>query len=518
MICLERGASFRPLTELPNGCPGAHWYLWHTAYLCNRSHSILTSNMSILHSFNKDTICAVATAPGVGGIAVIRVSGADAFRLVSPLFLYRGKAIDLSGAKPRTALYGEIIEADELIDEVVLTCFHAPHSFTAEHTVEIACHGSIYIRRRILEALINQGCRLAQPGEFTRRAYLNGRMDLSSAEAVADIIASESKAQHQMAMKQLRGGYSEELNALREELLRLTGLMELELDFPEEDVEFADRTELLALCDQIELKLKKLIDSYRLGNAVKRGIPVAIVGTTNVGKSTLLNTLLGEERAIVSDIHGTTRDTIEDTMHIGGYLFRFVDTAGLRETEDTIESLGIERSRSKIKEADIILAVVDGTRISEANQLDYIKNIWDEREERSLILLVNKSESLTEADRIGLSEALQTKLSTSTKPIFISAREAKGIDELKGELTRVMETSGANEADLIVSNTRHHQLLREAYDALLQMRSGFDIGLSTDLLTLDLRHAISSIGEITGREITSDDTLHYIFAHFCIGK
>lgn len=467
---------------------------------------------------DKSTICAVSTAPGVGGIAVIRVSGPEALPVALRLFRCGGETPVAESVKPRYAYYGEVIAGDELIDEVVLTYFRAPHSFTGEDTVEISCHGSVYIRRRLLESLVGEGCQMAQPGEFTRRAYLNGRMDLSSAEAVADIIASESKAQHQMAMKQLRGGYSEELNALREELLRLTGLMELELDFPEEDVEFADRTELLALCDQIELKLKKLIDSYRLGNAVKRGIPVAIVGTTNVGKSTLLNTLLGEERAIVSDIHGTTRDTIEDTMHIGGYLFRFVDTAGLRETEDTIESLGIERSRSKIKEADIILAVVDGTRISEANQLDYIKSIWDEREERGLILLVNKSESLTEADRIGLSEALQTKLSTSTKPIFISAREAKGIDELKGELTRVMETSGANEADLIVSNARHHQLLREAYDALQHMRSGFDMGLSTDLLTLDLRHAITSIGEITGREITSDDTLHYIFAHFCIGK
>lgn len=467
---------------------------------------------------DKSTICAVSTAPGVGGIAVIRVSGPEALPVALRLFRYGGETPVAESVKPRYAYYGEVIAGDELIDEVVLTYFRAPHSFTGEDTVEISCHGSVYIRRRLLESLVGEGCQMAQPGEFTRRAYLNGRMDLSRAEAVADIIASESKAQHQMAMKQLRGGYSEELNALREELLRLTGLMELELDFPEEDVEFADRTELLALCDQIEFKLKKLIDSYRLGNAVKRGIPVAIVGTTNVGKSTLLNTLLGEERAIVSDIHGTTRDTIEDTMHIGGYLFRFVDTAGLRETEDTIESLGIERSRSKIKEADIILAVVDGTCIGEANQLDYIKSIWDEREERTVILLVNKSESLAEADRIGLSEALQTKLSTPTRPIFISAREGRGIDELKGELTQIMETSGANEADLIVSNARHHQLLREAFDALRRMRSGFDMGLSTDLLTLDLRHAITSIGEITGREITSDDTLHYIFAHFCIGK
>lgn len=467
---------------------------------------------------NTATICAVATAPGVGGIAVIRVSGAEALPIALRLFCPKGKGLSVETIKPRHAYYGEVIYEGELVDELILTYFRAPHSFTGEDTVELACHGSVYIRRRLLEALMAEGCRMAEPGEFSRRAYLNGRMDLSHAEAIADIIAAESKAQHHMAMKQLRGGYSEELNHLRAELLRLTALMELELDFPEEDVEFADRTELLALCDQIEFKLKRLIDSYRLGNAVKRGIPVAIVGTTNVGKSTLLNALLGEERAIVSDIHGTTRDTIEDTMHIGGYLFRFVDTAGLRETTDTIESLGIERSRNKIKEADIILAVVDGTRLNEASQLDYIKSIWDERGERTLILLINKSESLTESDRSRLSEALQTKLSTSMKPIFISAREAKGIDELKGELTRVMDTSGANEADLIVSNARHHQLLGEAYDALQRMRSGFDMGLSTDLLTPDLRYAIGSIGEITGREITSDDTLHYIFAHFCIGK
>lgn len=467
---------------------------------------------------DKSTICAVSTAPGVGGIAVIRVSGPEALPVALRLFRYGGETPVAESVKPRYAYYGEVIAGDELVDEVVLTYFRAPHSFTGEDTVEISCHGSVYIRRRLLECLVGEGCQLAQPGEFTRRAYLNGRMDLSSAEAVADIIASESKAQHQMAMKQLRGGYSEELNALREELLRLTGLMELELDFPEEDVEFADRTELLALCDQIELKLKKLIDSYRLGNAVKRGIPVAIVGTTNVGKSTLLNTLLGEERAIVSDIHGTTRDTIEDTMHIGGYLFRFVDTAGLRETEDTIESLGIERSRSKIKEADIILGVLDATRLEEANQLDHIREIWLKRGERTMLVLLNKSENLTEDERNHLDKVLCDSLDCSEKPLFISARSGEGMDQLKEELVKIMDCAQANEADLIVSNARHHQLLREAYDALQHMRSGFDMGLSTDLLTLDLRHAITSIGEITGREITSDDTLHYIFAHFCIGK
>ena len=474
--------------------------------------------MSILHSFNKDTICAVATASGVGGIAVIRVSGAEALSIALRLFSPKGKALSPESIRPRHAYYGEVWHECELIDELILTYFHAPHSFTGEDTIELACHGSVYIRRRLLEVLMAEGCRMAQPGEFTRRAYLNGRMDLSRAEAVADIIASESKAQHHMAMKQLRGGYSEELNHLRAELLRLTALMELELDFPEEDVEFADRSELLSLCDEIEQKLCKLIDSYRLGNAVKRGIPVAIVGTTNVGKSTLLNSLLGEERAIVSDIHGTTRDTIEDTMHIGGYLFRFVDTAGLRETKDTIESLGIERSRSKIKEADIILGVLDATRLEEANQLDHIREIWLKRGERTMLVLLNKSENLTEDERNHLDQVLRNSLGYSEKPLFISARLGEGMDQLREELVKIMDSAQASEADLIVSNARHHQLLQEAYDALQHMRSGFDMALSTDLLTLDLRHAITSIGEITGREITSDDTLHYIFAHFCIGK
>ena len=467
---------------------------------------------------SSDTICAIATAPGVGGIAVVRISGLKALPVILRLFHHKGKQLSVEGVKPRHAYYGEVIADGELVDEVVMTYFQAPHSFTGEETVEISCHGSIYIRRRLLEILIQEGCRMATAGEFTRRAYLNGRLDLSCAEAVADIIASESKAQHQMAMKQLRGGYSKELNALRKELLRLTGLMELELDFPEEDVVFADRTELVALCDQIERKLKKLIDSYRLGNTVRRGIPVAIVGTTNVGKSTLLNALLGEERAIVSDIHGTTRDTIEEAINSGGYLFRFIDTAGLRKTKDKIESLGIERSRSKIKEAEIILAVLDGTCIDDMGQLDYLSSIWDDRGERTVILLINKSESLGESDRFEIKETLQKKLLTPTQPIFISARHSKGIDELKGMLTQVMEAARANEADLIVSNARHHQLLSEAFDALRQMRSGFEMKLPTDLLTLDLRHAISSIGEITGCEVTSEDTLRYIFAHFCIGK
>ncbi|MDO4707097.1 MAG: tRNA uridine-5-carboxymethylaminomethyl(34) synthesis GTPase MnmE [Porphyromonadaceae bacterium] len=471
--------------------------------------------MNLLPS--SSTICAVATAPGVGGIAVIRISGSEALAITLRLFQAKGRDLNPGSIRSRHAYYGEVWHEGELIDELILTYFQAPCSFTGEDTVELACHGSVYIRRRLLEALIAEGCRIAEPGEFSRRAYLNGRMDLSHAEAIADIISAESKAQHQMAMRQLRGGYSEELNALRAKLLRLTSLMELELDFPEEDVEFADRTELLSLCGNIESKLHKLIESYRLGNAVKRGIPVAIVGTTNVGKSTLLNALLGEERAIVSDIHGTTRDTIEDTIHIGGYLFRFVDTAGLRTTSDTIENLGIERSRAKIEEADIILAVLDGTRLAEANQLEYIQEIWDKLGTRSAQLLINKSENLSETERCHLTETLATSLPT-TQPLFISARLGQGLEDLRQVLVRTMEQTGASEADLVVSNTRHYQLLSEALEALQHMRSGFDAGLPTDLLTLDLRAAINAIGSITGQAITSNEALHYIFAHFCIGK
>lgn len=468
-------------------------------------------------SSSSSSICAVATAPGVGGIAVIRISGAEALPIALNLFRPKGKGLDLESIAPRHAYYGEVWHEGELIDELILTYFKAPHSFTGEDTIELACHGSVYIRRRLLEALLSEGCRMAEPGEFSRRAYLNGRMDLSHAEAIADIIAAESKAQHTMAMRQLRGGYSEELDRLRSELLRLTSLMELELDFPEEDVEFADRSELLTLSARIESKLIKLIDTYRLGNAVKRGIPVAIVGTTNVGKSTLLNAFLGEERAIVSDIHGTTRDTIEDTMHIGGYLFRFVDTAGLRQTDDAIESLGIERSRAKIEEADIILAVLDATRLGEAGQLDYLRELMRKRGERTLLLLINKSENLTESDRSRLSAFLK-EVCPELSPIYISAREGEGMEDLRSELIRTMEQAGANEADLVVSNARHHGLLREALETLMRMRSGFDAGLPIDLLTLDLRFAINAIGSITGQAITSDETLHYIFAHFCIGK
>ena len=312
-----------------------------------------------------DTICAVATAPGVGGIALIRVSGSEARGIVDQIFHCRQLAT-LERAKDRCAYFGRIVHEGKFLDEVLVTCFYAPHSYTGEDVVEIACHGSLYIQQALLEALTDQGCRMAEPGEYTRRAYLNGKMDLSRAEAVADLIASESAAQHRMALTQMRGGYSREFAQLRERLIQLTALMELELDFSEEDVTFADRSELLSLSQELETKIQSLVESFRLGNAIKKGIPVALAGATNVGKSTLLNALLGEERAIVSDIHGTTRDTVEEVMNVDGLLFRFIDTAGLRHTADQIEALGIERSYARIDEASLILFVLDASRLLQA--------------------------------------------------------------------------------------------------------------------------------------------------------
>ncbi len=467
--------------------------------------------------FSTETICARATAPGKGGIAVIRLSGQDAFRIASQFFQKGGKNIDLATQEPRKALFGLWLREEELIDEVVLLPFFAPHSFTGEDCIEVSCHGSPYIVTQILETMTQAGARIARAGEFSQRAYLNGKMDLSSAEAVADIIASESKAQHRMAMKQLRGGYSQEFNELREELLRFTGLMELELDFAEEDVEFADRTELLKLEKLVVSKIWKLIDSFKLGNAVKNGIPVAIVGATNVGKSTLLNSLLGEERAIVSDIHGTTRDTIEDTIHLGGYLFRFVDTAGIRETKDEIEALGIERSRNKIQEAQIILAVLDAQRIEETEDIKQQLVLFPQDSEAKVILLINKTENLSSEECKSLEGKLRQSFNLD-EVLSISAKEELALDTLKDKLVSLMENQSEQASDIVVSNLRHQELLLSAKECLERLAEGLSNGLPTDLLTFELRSAISSIGEITGQAINRDDTLHYIFAHFCIGK
>lgn len=464
------------------------------------------------------TICAIATAPGRGGIAIIRLSGSDALSIASHHLYRRGVSVEMEHCPPRRAIYAEFHHGEELIDEVIVLPFVAPNSFTGEDVVEIHCHGSAYITRRILEALTSHGAVMARPGEFSQRAYLNGRMDLTQAEAVADIIASETEAQHRMAMSQMRGGFSNELRRLRDELLRFTALMELELDFPEEDVEFADRSELRALSIEIESKVRRLIESYRLGNAIKNGIPVALIGATNVGKSTLMNTLMGEERAIVSDIHGTTRDTIEDTLTLGGYLFRFIDTAGLRQTSDQIEELGIERSRSKMKTAAIVLLLVDPLRLEDEEQKAVLNEVNQAERSSNLLIIINKSDLITPEALDSTRKTLMVQGFTNEEIIPLIANDDQAVDTLRERLITLMDQREAQQTDILVNNARHHQLLTDVATALRRLDEGFDAGTPTDLLTLELRTAIHAIGEITGQQITSDDALHYIFAHFCIGK
>ena len=470
-----------------------------------------------------DTICAVATAPGVGGISVIRVSGSEAIGIVDQIFSCR-EVRTLERAKDRTAYFGRFSHEGTVIDEGLVSCFRAPRSYTGEDVVEISCHGSVFIQQKLLEALTDQGCRMAGPGEFTRRAYLHGKMDLSRAEAVADLIASESEAQHRMALTQMRGGYSAEFAQLRERLIHLTSLMELELDFSEEDVTFADRSQLLLLLDELTKKIVRLTESFRLGNAIKRGIPVAIVGATNVGKSTLLNALLGEERAIVSDIPGTTRDTIEDVLNIDGILFRFIDTAGLRSTDDSIEALGIDRSYDKMDKASLVLLLIDALRLSAEDYSKAIIQLLPRLGDKPYLVLLNKVDALdpqaispivTALDRL-----LSVHISTAANPIIvpISAKHGDGLDVLHSNLLQALSLPKLTATDLVVSNARHHALLNTALESLQIVRQGLSEGLPTDLLTPDLRGAIIAIGEVTGEDITSDSVLHNIFAHFCIGK
>lgn len=470
-----------------------------------------------------DTICAVATAPGVGGISVIRVSGSEAIGIVDQIFSCR-EVRTLERAKDRTAYFGRFSHEGTVIDEGLVSCFRAPRSYTGEDVVEISCHGSVFIQQKLLEALTDQGCRMAGPGEFTRRAYLHGKMDLSRAEAVADLIASESEAQHRMALTQMRGGYSAEFAQLRERLIHLTSLMELELDFSEEDVTFADRSQLLLLLDELTKKIVRLTESFRLGNAIKRGIPVAIVGATNVGKSTLLNALLGEERAIVSDIPGTTRDTIEDVLNIDGILFRFIDTAGLRSTNDTIEALGIDRSYNQMDKASLVLLLIDTLRLSEEDYHTALIQLLPRLEDKPFLVLLNKvdaldMEEISSAKQV-LSTLLTTHTSTDSKPLIlpISAKRGDGLDQLRSELRQALSLPELRSTDLVVSNARHHALLTTALESLRTVCQGLTDGLPTDLLTPDLRGAIIAIGEVTGEDITSDTVLHNVFSHFCIGK
>ena len=446
-----------------------------------------------------DPICAISTAFGTGGIAVIRVSGEGSIAIVDTLFHGRTR---LTEAKGGSVHFGRIVapqppEGGEVLDEVLCSVFRAPHSFTGEDTVEIACHGSLYIQQELLRWLIDAGCRAAEPGEFTRRAFLNGKMDLTQAEAVADLIAAQSKAEKDLALSQLRGSVSTELAALRERLLHFTSLIELELDFADhEELEFADRAELSALADEIESKLANLLSSFRTGNAIRNGIPVAIIGAPNVGKSTLLNALVGEQRAIVSDIQGTTRDTIEDTVILDGILFRIIDTAGLRETNDTIEQMGVERSLQAAQKAQIILYVKapqppeGGGEESLAKSIAAIKG--------TVIRVLNKCDTGVQGDGIR-----------------ISAKNGE-IEPLKREMVRIAK-EGMQSSAVMLSNARHYEAITRAHDAIVRVKEGMSAGLSGELLSMDLQDCLAAIGEVTG-QITNAEVLSNIFSKFCIGK
>ena len=459
-----------------------------------------------------ETICAISTAPGTGGIAVIRVSGADALALCDRVFRPHEQGKSLASRKGYTLTYGTVVDdSGEMVDEVVAAVFRAPRSFTGEDTVEFTCHGSIYIQQTILRLLIAQGCRMAGPGEFTQRSFLNGKMDLSQAEAVADLIASTSAGQHRLAMNQMRGGFSQELKALREQLLHLTSLMELELDFADhEELEFADRKELEEIASRIERTISRLAQSFKAGNAIKNGIPVAIIGETNAGKSTLLNALLNEEKAIVSDIHGTTRDVIEDTVNIQGVLFRFIDTAGIRETRDTIEALGIERSFRAIERADIVLWLVDQTEADK--QIAALSGkVLPLCEGKQLILVLNKS------DLNASKPSIVNRQLSINKVLSISAKHKEGIDQLQSLLVEAAHLPALSSSDVIVTNLRHYEALSRALEAIRRMQEGLSSGLSGDFISQDLRECIFHLSDIVG-EVTTDMVLQSIFTHFCIGK
>ena len=440
------------------------------------------------------TIAAISTPYGTGGISVVRVSGEDAIILVDRLF---AGCVSLREAKGSTVHFGRIQRENEVLDEVLCSVFRAPHSFTGENTVEIACHGSLYIQQTLLQWLIDSGAQIAQPGEFTQRAFLNGKMDLTQAEAVADLIAAQSKAEKDLALSQLRGSVSGELAKLRERLLHFTSLVELELDFADhEELEFADRSELTGLADEIEHKLSSLIASFQTGNAIRNGVSVAIIGAPNVGKSTLLNALLGEQRAIVSDIQGTTRDTIEDTLIIDGILFRLIDTAGLRESGDTIENLGMERSRKAAQEANIVVSVTET-----GNN----KAILDNISCRILLKVHNKADMMSVEERNMVAE----------DTILISAKTG-AIEPLKQELVRVARDSMQTSA-VMLSNARHYEAVSRAHEAIVRVQKGLAEGLSGELLSLDLQDCLSALGEVTG-QITNQEILSNIFSKFCIGK
>ena len=451
---------------------------------------------------NNDTICALATAPG-GALGIIRVSGPNALSIVGSVC-----RCSVETAPPNTIRYTHIVDGSELIDEAVVSIFRAPHSYTGEDSVEISCHGSRYILNRVLALLVENGCRMAQPGEYTMRAYLNGKLDLSQAEAVADLIASTNQATHRMAMSQLRGHFSSELKSLRDQLLQLTSLLELELDFSDhEELEFADRDELQQLAQLIDVRIQQLAKSFERGQALKAGIPVAIIGRTNVGKSTLLNQLVGDDRAIVSDIHGTTRDTIEEAIDINGIQFRFIDTAGIRNTTDTIEQIGIARTYAAIEKASIVLWLTD-----KAPSPPEVSDITQRCKDKSLIILHNK----IDLERDGSLHASEEV--TSDMHLYISAKTGLGIPALRQAIYTAANIPSFTENDVIVTNARHYDSLIRAHESILPVIEGLQNNLSSDLLSEDLRQTLSILSEITGGQITPQETLNNIFQHFCVGK
>lgn len=455
----------------------------------------------------QDTICAIATAQG-GAIGVIRVSGPDAIAMADAVFRPKAQGRPLCERKAYTLAFGDIVDADgSIIDEVLVSIFRAPHSYTGEDSVEISCHGSRYILQQTMQRLITAGCRTAGPGEYTQRAFLNGKMDLSQAEAVADLIASTSAASHRMAMNQMRGSFSKKLSALRDRLLHLTSLMELELDFSDhEELEFADRTELSAVASQIESVISRLTQSFSLGNAIKHGVPVAIIGETNAGKSTLLNQLVGEERAIVSDIHGTTRDVIEDVVNIGGIDFRFIDTAGIRDTTDTIEGIGIQRTMEKVRQAEVVLLMIDATHAAQQYS-ELAAKVLPLCQGKQVVTIINKAD---------LAHPTLNATEPSSTVIYLSAKTGYGIAQLRDLLASSWAQSDTN--DVIVSNVRHYNALTNALAAIRRVQQSLTDATPTDLISIDLHDCLDNLSEITGGSINTDEVLGNIFKNFCIGK
>ena len=463
------------------------------------------------YAINNDTIIALATSSGIGAIAVIRLSGENSIKIVNRFFSSKFGSKDLMNVKSHTVHLGNIIENNTIIDEVLVTVFKDPNSYTGENVIEISCHGSVYIQQEILQLFLKNDVRHADPGEFTLRAFLNGKMDLSQAEAVADLIASDSKASHQIALQQMRGGFSSEIALLREQLLNFASLIELELDFAEDDVEFADRKQFQELISKISNVLKRLIDSFALGNVFKNGIPIAIVGEPNVGKSTLLNALLNEEKAIVSEIPGTTRDAIEDEIIIDGVAFRFIDTAGIRDTKDVIESIGIQKTFENIGKAQLVLHLTEAPSTSgifpKGEEMNILKNKYPGKK---ILTIINKVDLLTEKEI----SILNTNYSNL---LFLSAKNKTGIDGLLKNLTDLVNIGALSNNETIVSNSRHFEALNKALHSLQEVQKGLDNNISSDLFAIDIRQALYHLGEITGA-ITTEDLLGNIFANFCIGK